>query len=56
MNFLKMLYPFAVFGFELLKSELKKAPARPAAPMTPEEVNLQRWPATDDRTQHSSRP
>jgi hypothetical protein len=47
MNILKLLYPFAVFGFELLKSELKKsrAPARPAAPMTPEEVNLARWPA-----------
>jgi hypothetical protein len=46
MNFLKMLYPFAVFGFELLKSELKKSRAadRPSAPMTPEEVNLMRWP------------
>lgn len=55
MNLTKLLYQLAVIGFELIKSELKRPPARPAAPMTPEEVNLQRWP-TDDRTQHSRRP
>jgi hypothetical protein len=41
-----MLYPFAVFGFELLKTELKKSRVRPrpAPTLTPEEANLVRWP------------
>ena len=45
MNLTKLLYPLAVIGFELIKSELKKslAPARPVAPLTPEEAHLARW-------------